>query len=36
MMNIAISLIITAPLSGWILTFSDWHWLFWIEGPSRS
>lgn len=32
MMNIAISSIITAPLSGWILSFSDWRWLFWIEG----
>jgi MFS family permease len=32
MMNIAISSIITAPLSGWILTFGDWRWLFWIEG----
>jgi MFS family permease len=32
MMNIAISSIITAPLSGWILTFSDWRWLFIIEG----
>jgi MFS family permease len=31
-MNIAISSIITAPLSGWILTFGDWRWLFWIEG----
>jgi MFS family permease len=32
MMNIAISSIITAPLSGWILSFSDWRWLFIIEG----
>jgi MFS family permease len=32
MMNIAIASIITAPLSGWILTFSDWRWLFIIEG----
>jgi MFS family permease len=32
MMNIAISSIITAPLSGWILSFSDWRWLFVIEG----
>jgi len=32
MMNIAISSIITAPLSGWILTFGDWRWLFVIEG----
>jgi MFS family permease len=31
-MNIAIASIITAPLSGWILTFGDWRWLFWIEG----
>ncbi len=31
-MNIAISSIITAPLSGWILTFGNWRWLFWIEG----
>ncbi|MBT1001989.1 MFS transporter [Paenarthrobacter sp. DKR-5] len=32
MMNIAIASIITAPLSGWILSFSDWRWLFIIEG----
>lgn len=32
MMNIAISSIITAPLSGWILSFSDWRALFFIEG----
>ncbi|MCH6470090.1 MFS transporter [Sinomonas terrae] len=32
MMNIAISSIITAPLSGWIISFSDWRWLFIIEG----
>jgi MFS family permease len=32
MMNIAIASIITAPLSGWILTFGDWRWLFVIEG----
>ncbi|MCL6438820.1 MAG: MFS transporter [Rubrobacteraceae bacterium] len=31
-MNIAIASIITAPLSGWILTFADWRWLFIIEG----
>jgi MFS family permease len=31
-MNIAIASIITAPLSGWILTFGDWRWLFVIEG----
>ena len=32
MMNIAISSIITAPLSGWILTWGDWRDLFLIEG----
>ena len=32
MMNIAISSIITAPLSGWILTWGDWRTLFIIEG----
>ena len=32
MMNIAISSIITAPLSGWILSFADWRALFIIEG----
>ena len=32
MMNIAISSSITAPLSGWILSFSDWRSLFFIEG----
>ncbi|MGH3631314.1 MAG: MFS transporter [Sciscionella sp.] len=32
MMNIAISSIITAPLSGWILSFSDWRTLFFVEG----
>lgn len=32
MMNIAISSILTAPLSGWILSFSDWRALFFIEG----
>ena len=31
-MNIAISSIITAPLSGWILSFSDWRTLFFVEG----
>ena len=31
-MNIAISSIITAPLSGWILSFSDWRMLFVVEG----
>ncbi|MBG0741010.1 MFS transporter [Paeniglutamicibacter antarcticus] len=30
--NIAIASIITAPLSGWILTFSDWRTLFVVEG----
>jgi sugar phosphate permease len=32
MMNIAISSIITAPLSGWILSWSDWRTLFFVEG----
>ncbi|MCL2582006.1 MAG: MFS transporter [Streptosporangiales bacterium] len=32
MMNIAISSMVTAPLSGWILSFSDWRALFFIEG----
>ena len=32
MMNIAISSIISAPLSGWILTWGDWRTLFFIEG----
>src|SRR5579875_3972494 len=32
MMNIAISYIITAPLSGWILSWGDWRTLFFIEG----
>jgi MFS family permease len=32
MMNIAIASIITAPLSGWILTWGDWRTLFFIEG----
>ncbi|HEY8318917.1 MAG TPA: MFS transporter [Amnibacterium sp.] len=32
MMNIAIASMITAPLSGWILSFADWRWLFIIEG----
>ncbi|MBO0810637.1 MAG: MFS transporter [Microlunatus sp.] len=31
-MNIPIASIITAPLSGWILTFGDWRWLFIIQG----
>jgi MFS family permease len=32
MMNIAIASIITAPLSGWILSFGDWRLLFVVEG----
>ena len=32
MMNIPISSIITAPLSGWILGISDWRVLFFVEG----
>jgi sugar phosphate permease len=32
MMNIAISSIITSPLSGWILSFADWRVLFYVEG----
>lgn len=32
MMNIPISSIITAPLSGWILSLSDWRMLFFVEG----
>jgi MFS family permease len=32
MMNIAIASIITAPLSGWILTWGDWRTLFFVEG----
>lgn len=31
-MNIAVAIIITAPLSGWILTFGSWRNLFMIEG----
>ncbi|HTU31925.1 MAG TPA: MFS transporter, partial [Solirubrobacteraceae bacterium] len=31
-MNIAIASIVTAPLSGWILSWGDWRWLFIIEG----
>lgn len=31
-MNIAVAIIITAPLSGWILTFGSWRELFIIEG----
>jgi MFS family permease len=32
MMNIALASIITAPLSGWILTWGDWRDLFFVEG----
>jgi MFS family permease len=32
MMNIAISSIITAPLSGWILSWGSWRTLFFVEG----
>jgi MFS family permease len=32
MMNIAIASIITAPLSGWILTWGSWRTLFFVEG----
>jgi MFS family permease len=32
MMNIALSSIISAPLSGWILTWGDWRTLFFVEG----
>jgi sugar phosphate permease len=32
MINIPIASIITAPLSGWILSISDWRWLFIAEG----
>jgi MFS family permease len=32
MMNIAIASIITAPLSGWILSWGTWRTLFFIEG----
>ena len=35
MMNIAIASIITAPLSGWILTWGNWRTLFFIEGAFR-
>ncbi len=31
-MNIAISSMITAPLSGWILSVGSWRWLFIVEG----
>jgi MFS family permease len=31
-MNIAIASIVTAPLSGWILTWGDWRTLFVVEG----
>jgi MFS family permease len=32
MMNIPLSSIITAPLSGWILSLADWRVLFFVEG----
>jgi len=32
MMNLAISSIITQPLSGWIVSVADWRALFYIEG----
>ncbi|MBO0775284.1 MAG: MFS transporter, partial [Actinobacteria bacterium] len=32
MMNIAISSIITAPLSGWLLSVAGWRALFFVEG----
>lgn len=32
MMNIAISSIITAPLSGWLLSVGSWRTLFFVEG----
>jgi MFS family permease len=31
-MFVPIAGIITAPLSGWIITILDWRWLFIIEG----
>ena len=31
-MFVPIAGIITAPLSGWIITALDWRWLFIIEG----
>ncbi len=31
-MNIAIASIITGPISGLILSFADWRWLFIVEG----
>lgn len=34
-MFVPIAGIITAPLSGWIITVLDWRWLFIIEGCSR-
>jgi sugar phosphate permease len=30
--NFAIASVITAPLSGWIISFSNWRWVFIIEG----
>lgn len=30
--NFAIASFITAPLSGWIISFSNWRWVFIIEG----
>ncbi|MFW2501658.1 MFS transporter [Clostridium diolis] len=32
MMNFAIASIITGPISGWIISFSNWRWVFIIEG----
>ncbi len=32
MMNFAIASIITGPISGWIISFSSWRWVFVIEG----
>ncbi|PRR84031.1 putative tartrate transporter [Clostridium luticellarii] len=32
MMNFAIASIITGPISGWIISFSSWRWVFIIEG----
>lgn len=31
-MNFAIASIITGPVSGWIISFSSWRWVFIIEG----
>jgi MFS family permease len=30
--NLPLASIVTAPLSGWIVSISDWRWLFIIEG----